>query len=167
MSSIRRTAQGKLVDINALRLKNERVRAVGNMNVNAKGDVVDADNRPISSRKRQVDGQYRKQITTNVQHSEVATQAPPARPAKTEKSDAAPKKAAAKPVTRAARPKPEPIKVDMPEDFEDDEIEESRATTPEPRVQGGGLGAALQRAREIRGENAPADNNKPAGIIKI
>ena len=35
-----RTANGKTVDIGALMLQNENVRAVGNMNVNARGDVV-------------------------------------------------------------------------------------------------------------------------------
>ena len=33
-----RTAQGKSVDIEKLRLKNELVPAVGNMRVNARGD---------------------------------------------------------------------------------------------------------------------------------
>lgn len=33
-----RTAQGKQLDFEALRLQNEEVRAVGNMNVNARGD---------------------------------------------------------------------------------------------------------------------------------
>ena len=35
-----RTMQGKMVDIEKLRSANEAVRAVGNMNVNARGDVL-------------------------------------------------------------------------------------------------------------------------------
>jgi hypothetical protein len=35
-----RTMQGRMVDIEKLRATNEEVRAVGNMNVNARGDVV-------------------------------------------------------------------------------------------------------------------------------
>ncbi len=35
-----RTMQGKMVDIDKLRAANEEVKAVGNMNVNARGDVV-------------------------------------------------------------------------------------------------------------------------------
>jgi hypothetical protein len=58
-----RTAQGKIVDLGALQLKNENVRAVGNMNVNAKGDLIDGSNRPISSRNDQVGRQYKKQVT--------------------------------------------------------------------------------------------------------
>ena len=36
-----RTAQGKNIDMAALAAKNERTRAVGNMNVNARGDTID------------------------------------------------------------------------------------------------------------------------------
>ena len=35
-----RTMQGRMVDIEKLRAANESVRAVGNMNVNARGDVL-------------------------------------------------------------------------------------------------------------------------------
>lgn len=60
-----RTAQGKIVDLGALQLRNENVRAVGNMNANARGDIIDSTNRPIDSRNRQVARQYVRQ-TTNV-----------------------------------------------------------------------------------------------------
>lgn len=59
---IYKTATGKNLDMEALRLKNEEVRAVGNMNVNARGDVLDAGNKPTSSRQSQVNKSYRKQI---------------------------------------------------------------------------------------------------------
>ena len=67
---IYRTAQGKMVDLGALQLQNETVRAVGNMGVNARGDLVDSQNRPIDSRSQQVSKQYRKQ-TSNVTDSSV------------------------------------------------------------------------------------------------
>ena len=35
-----RTMQGRMVDIEKLRAANESVQAVGNMNVNARGDVI-------------------------------------------------------------------------------------------------------------------------------
>ncbi len=60
-----RTAQGKMVDLGALQLRNENVRAVGNMKVNARGDLIDSGNRAIDSRNRQVARQYSRQ-TTNV-----------------------------------------------------------------------------------------------------
>lgn len=58
-----KTAQGKTVDMGRLMLQNEQVRAVGNMKVNARGDVVDDMNRPISSKTQQVNRQYQDQTT--------------------------------------------------------------------------------------------------------
>ena len=49
-----RTAQGKLVDLGALEAQNQHVRAVGNMNVNARGDKIDANGNVISTRAEQV-----------------------------------------------------------------------------------------------------------------
>jgi hypothetical protein len=60
---IYKSAQGKTVDLGALLLQNESVRAVGNMNVNARGDTVDSTNRVIDQKNRQVQRQYRKQTT--------------------------------------------------------------------------------------------------------
>ena len=65
-----RTAQGKMVDIGALQLRNENIRAVGNMPVNARGDLIDHMNRPIEARTQQVAKSYRKQ-TTNVSDTSV------------------------------------------------------------------------------------------------
>lgn len=59
-----RTAQGKTIDLGALQLKNETVRAVGNMNVNSRGDLLDANNRSIQSRNQQVGDQYKKQASS-------------------------------------------------------------------------------------------------------
>jgi len=47
----------------ALRLKNEKVRAVGNMKVNARGDVVDDKNGVINSKTRQANQTYNNQVT--------------------------------------------------------------------------------------------------------
>jgi len=77
-----RTAQGKTVDLGALQLRNENVRAVGNMSVNARGDLIDSGNRPIDTRNQQVARQYRRQ-TTNVSDT-------PVRSSQTAKSAAVP-----------------------------------------------------------------------------
>ena len=58
-----KTSQGKSVDMGALRLKNENVRAVGNMKVNARGDQLDDNNRVIATKPEQVQRQYHKQST--------------------------------------------------------------------------------------------------------
>lgn len=45
-----RTMQGKMVDIDKLRAANESTRAVGNMNVNARGDVLGPGNTIVRSK---------------------------------------------------------------------------------------------------------------------
>jgi glycine cleavage system H lipoate-binding protein len=58
---IYKSAMGKTVDMGKLMLQNEKVRAVGNMKVNARGDIVDDMNRVISPKNDQVNKQYNKQ----------------------------------------------------------------------------------------------------------
>lgn len=57
-----KSARGKPVDMGALRLKNEKERAVGNMKVNARGDAVNEQNQPIASKPQQVHKQYQQQV---------------------------------------------------------------------------------------------------------
>ncbi len=52
--SVYKTANGKLVDMGALRLQNENVRDVGNMKVNARGDILDSTNRVVKSKPQQI-----------------------------------------------------------------------------------------------------------------
>lgn len=113
-----RTAQGKIVDLGALQLQNETVRAVGNMNVNARGDLVDGMNRPISSKNQQVAKQYNKQ-TSNVSNESIYAN-------KTKK-------------VVADIPAP-------PEDFEDDFDADTLKSTPAQPLTG--AAAALARARQ-------------------
>ena len=56
-----RSANGKAVDMGAIRLQNEKVRAVGNMRVNARGDEIDDNNNVIRKKSEQVKNQYQKQ----------------------------------------------------------------------------------------------------------
>jgi hypothetical protein len=56
-----KTAMGKTVDMGQLMLENEQTRAVGNMNVNARGDLLDSGDRVIDTKPRQVQRQYQKQ----------------------------------------------------------------------------------------------------------
>jgi hypothetical protein len=62
-SKVYKSAQGKTVDMGRLQLQNEGVRAVGNMKVNARGDMVDDLNRVISTKSEQVNKQYKTQTT--------------------------------------------------------------------------------------------------------
>lgn len=117
-----RTAQGKTVDIGALQLQNEHVRAVGNMSTNAQGDLIDGNNRPIDTRNQQVARQYRKQVS-NVSDNSVYA------------NDTAQRQAEAAKIV-ADIPAP-------PEDFDDDftkPVEEAPAPTS-------GLAGAMARTR--------------------
>lgn len=62
MAKMYRSSQGKGIDLGALLLQNETVRAVGNMNVNARGDRIDNKGKSIDSRVQQKKRQYNKQI---------------------------------------------------------------------------------------------------------
>ena len=68
-----RTANGKTIDMENLILKNAKVRAVGNMNVNARGDVIDSTNETTSQRSAQVNRSYRKQTGNVVKDQPVVT----------------------------------------------------------------------------------------------
>jgi hypothetical protein len=57
-----RSANGKIVDMGALRLKNEKTRAVGNMKVNARGDEINERGQVIRKKTEQVNNQYQRQI---------------------------------------------------------------------------------------------------------
>jgi hypothetical protein len=59
-----RSANGKIVDMGALRLKNEKVRAIGNMKVNARGDEIDDRGRVIRKKTEQVNNQDQRQVKT-------------------------------------------------------------------------------------------------------
>ena len=59
------TAQGKTVSMDSIRLANEEVIAVGNMKVNARGDLIDDKGNVISTKPAQVNAQYNKEINNN------------------------------------------------------------------------------------------------------
>jgi hypothetical protein len=67
------SAQGRSIDLGALVLKNEHVRAVGNMGVNARGDTLDSLDRPIESQQQKSRKHYEKQTAGNVRNSPVKT----------------------------------------------------------------------------------------------
>lgn len=57
---LHRSAQGKMIDMSVIAAKNEKVRAVGNMNVNARGDIIDSDNKIIKDNTKRVKSSYQK-----------------------------------------------------------------------------------------------------------
>ena len=69
MKKIYRSSQGKPVDIELIRLRNEETIAVGNMKVNARGDEINEQGQVIRKKTEQVSNQYQRQIKTTLPSS--------------------------------------------------------------------------------------------------
>lgn len=126
---------GKPVDLGALFLQNEHVRAVGNMNVNARGDVLDSANRVVEPKNRQVQRKYRRQ--TNVSGGAATTGTMAAKQA----AEMATKVDASDQFADLIDDAPAPVVVQEKTAVE--------LTTATPR---GGLAAAIARSREVKQE---------------
>lgn len=128
-----RSAMGKTVDMGSLLLQNESVRAVGNMGVNARGDVINSNNRIIEKKSRQVQRHNRR--STNVSNTPVAT------------STAALKKTQAEALSPVVS---EDTFADLPED--NDVVAETMVAESPVAVPLGGLASAIARSRTVQQE---------------
>jgi hypothetical protein len=137
-SKVYRTAQGKTVDLGTIMLQNEHVRAVGNMNVNARGDKLDHNNRVIETKPRQIQRQNAR--TTNVSAEPVQTSATKSKRAKKEKAQAESRSVAPTPSLVAEET---PVAVTAPP--------AQNIATP-GKIPEGGLAAAIARQREVKQE---------------
>lgn len=147
-----RSAMGKTVDMGSLLLQNESVRAVGNMGVNARGDVINSNNKIIEKKSKQVQRHNRR--STNVSSAPVATSTIAARKAREQ---------AVSPVVSE-----EDIFTDLPED--NDVVAETVAETPAYEPAAGGLAAALARSRTVQQqlEKTPRQlAREKAGVRKL
>ena len=133
MAKTYRTAKGKNVDLHSLLNQNENVRAVGNMNVNARGDLIDSQNKTIERKNKQVQKQYRKQIGNKVVDDVVHSSKRAAQNAANIAREYA------KPVTE------KPVVVEQPAPV----VEEPAVAEPEAK---GGLAAAIAKARQVKQE---------------
>lgn len=71
-----KSALGKVVDMAALAAKNEKVRAVGNMKVNARGDTIDAHGSIIVPVTQKVNNSYAKTVVNTGAQVSKSKQAP-------------------------------------------------------------------------------------------
>jgi len=135
-----RTAMGKVVDMGALMLQNEGVRAVGNMHVNAKGDKLNSANKVIDKKTQQIKRQNKKQ--TNVSRTPMAS-----------KSNK----------VQAVEMPVDPLDTftDLPEDNE--------FVKEDPLALQGGLAAAIAKAKTVQQTKLipPKQAAKSAGVKKI
>jgi hypothetical protein len=149
-SKVYRSAQGKSVDLGTIMLQNEHVRAVGNMNVNARGDRLDSNNQVLETKPRQIQRQNAR--TTNVSATDVHTSSIKAR-----------RQAAAEPKTEAAVA---PVAPPQPETVTQPPAQDETATG---RIPTGGLAAAIARNREIKQEleKTQRQRAKEQGVKRI
>jgi len=80
-----RTMQGRMVDIEKLRTANESVQAVGNMNVNARGDVLGAGGQVVTPKEQIIKKYYEqpKGMVSDTPTKNKPMPAPKAQPVKT------------------------------------------------------------------------------------
>lgn len=68
-----RSALGKDIDMSSIVTRNETVRAVGNMGVNARGDVLNSNNEVVTESNRRIQRTYGNTVTsgaTNIPFTE-------------------------------------------------------------------------------------------------
>ena len=102
-----RTMQGRMVDIEKLRAANETVQAVGNMNVNARGDVLGPHGQ-IVTKKETVIKKYYEQPKGMVDDTPVRAKPAPA-PRTPPRQTVQTMTPVAKPEIRKTEPAPEPV----------------------------------------------------------
>ena len=68
MPRIYRSAQGQLINLDALVLMNERAQAVGNMQVNAVGDDIGPDGTVIKTREQKMKEYYNPNQQQSTRH---------------------------------------------------------------------------------------------------
>ena len=112
-----RTMQGRMVDIEKLRAANESVQAVGNMNVNARGDVLGASGQVVTPKEQIIKKYYEqpKGMVSDTPSKGKPMPAPKAEPVKTVQKMTP---VAAKPAPKkTAAPQPKKVEVKTVETF--------------------------------------------------
>lgn len=140
-----RTAMGKTVDMGALMLQNEQTRAVGNMNVNARGDKLDSGNKVIDKKSHQIKRQTKKQVRSD--NVPVST------------SNAALRKSNI----------PETPVEELIDILDESPAEETVEEVAEPLALQGGLAAAIAKAKTVQQTKLtpPKQAAKASGVKKI
>jgi hypothetical protein len=137
-SKVYKTAQGKTIDLGTIMLRNEHVRAVGNMNVNARGDKLDSNNCVVETKPKQIQRQNAR--VTNVSAEPVQT------------SSNKSKKAKQKAKTEIQQPKHHQVETPMPEEAPQPLVAPPAQNVSTPKIIEGGLAAAIARTKEVKQE---------------
>jgi hypothetical protein len=138
MSKTYKTAMGKTIDMRSMSMANEKIRAVGNMSVNARGDLIDSHNNIVKTRQQQLAEQYSSQ--TKKQNRPGTAQKPQA-----EKTPVQAKESQPESVPAAIAEEP----VDFPDDVAQDDVEVIKQE-PAPAKPASGLAAAIAKTKETK-----------------
>ena len=153
---IYKSAMGKTVDMGSLLLQNENTRAVGNMGVNARGDLLDSTNTVIEQKTQTVQRQYQKQ-TASTPKAEIHTSS---RAAKAAMVDDQPDTVASEVV--AITNSPDTV-------VSEDPVVTEPVVTKNPEAELPGLAGALARSRLVKQEREKSAREKmqDQGLRKI
>ena len=149
---IYKSAMGKSVDMGSLLLQNERVRAVGNMNVNARGDRLDSNNKIVEPKNKQVQRRYNKQTNVSAGPAQSSTNSAKAQVQQpmvdpTDSFSDLPMDEPPVEPEVVSEPVASPVAVTPP--VVNQEQPDVPSTAP---AQGGGLAGAIARTREVKQE---------------
>ena len=132
MGKVYRTAQGRELDIEKIKLQHEMVPALGNMRVNARGDQLGPGGRILKTREEIMDDHY-------ATKREISTNSPKEGPI----------------LTRSPRPSDQPIPTSskrvtefVPGDAEIDSANQTNTQSKAADEPKGGLARAIKRAQE-------------------
>ena len=145
---IYKSAMGKTVDMGSLLLQNEKVRAVGNMNVNARGDRLDSNNKIVEPKNQQVQRRYNRQtnVSAGPAHSGTLSAQEEAQQPMVDPTD----NFSDLPIDEAPVG---PETVVVPETVAPEVVTQAQQdNTPSAPAQGGGLAGAIARTREVKQE---------------
>jgi len=170
MANVYKTANGRQIDVDRIRLNNEEVIAVGNLRVNARGDQLGAGGKIVKTRD-QLMKEYYALNTPVAQDDQVIIKQPVSEPQVTKP---APRPATAPPVVQ---PEPEPIVYSEaagmdPDDFLPEPQTPVAVTAPAPApapklVADPIISAPPQVIEQVAANPAPVVEPTPAPAAKI
>ena len=150
--NVYKSAMGKTVDMGSLLLQNERVRAVGNMNVNARGDRLDSNNEIVEPKNQQTQRRYQKQtnVSAGPAHSSARSATAVAQQPVVDPTDNFLDLPVDEPL---AEPVAIPEAMSEPQPVAEQPAAEQQPTAESSvNTQGGGLAGAIARSREVKQE---------------
>lgn len=65
-AGVYKTALGQIINLDQLKLKNEHTKAVGNMNANARGDIINSNGSVAKTRNQRMHEQYKHKPPVNL-----------------------------------------------------------------------------------------------------